>query len=387
MTMTVEPKGECDNRFSAVRDAFAENFASRNDVGASAAVYLDGKLVVDLWGGHADAAGTRSWQRDTIVNIYSITKPMAAICLHRLVDQGKVDWDAPVTRYWPEFGPAGKDAIPVRQLLNHRSGLSGIREVLPTEAFYDWSRMVHALEAQEPWWEPGAFHGYHTVTFGWLIGEIVRRVSGKSLGTYWREEVAEPLGADLIIGLGEKDDRRVADMVRAAPLAPGEIDPMAELHANPESMRAKAALNPPWDPVETINSVEWRRAEIPGVNGHSNGRSLARIFGALARGGELDGVMVLSPSVIEGATVEQSHGPDAITVAVSRFGLGFALSSGTYPMGGNPRTFGHAGLGGSIAFADPDAGIGFGYAMNRVANGIGQDPRVTSLVDALYASL
>ena len=167
MTMTVEPKGECDNRFSAVRDAFAENFASRNDVGASAAVYLDGKLVVDLWGGHADEAGTRSWQRDTIVNIYSITKPMAAICLHRLVDQGKVDWDAPVTRYWPEFGRAGKDAIPVRQLLNHRSGLSGIREVLPTEAFYDWSRMVHALEAQEPWWEPGAFHGYHTVTFGW----------------------------------------------------------------------------------------------------------------------------------------------------------------------------------------------------------------------------
>ena len=387
MTTTVEPKGQCDSRFTAVRDAFAENFDSRNDVGASTAVYLDGKLVVDLWGGHADAAGTRPWQSDTIVNIYSITKPMAAICLHHLVGQGRVDWDARVAQYWPEFAQAGKGNIPVRQLLNHRSGISGIRQPLPTEALYDWDRMVHALEAQEPWWEPGTKHGYHTITFGWLIGEIVRRVSGKSLGTYWKEEISGPLGADLIIGVGAEDDARVAEMLPPPPLGPGESDAWAEFLADPESMQAKAAGNPPWDPVATINTVEWRRAELPAVNGHGNGRSLAKIFGALARGGELDGVVVLSPSVIADATVEQAHGPDAITASVSRFGLGFALSNETYPMGGNPRAFGHAGLGGSIAFADPDAKVGFGYAQNKIGLSVGQDPRVTSLVDALYASL
>jgi len=387
MAKAVEPRGQCDSRFNAVREAFAENFASRNEFGAAAAAYVDGKLVVDLWGGHVDAAGSRPWERDTIVNVYSITKSIAAICLHRLVDQGKVDVDAPVARYWPEFAQAGKADILVTQILNHRSGLSGIRETLPAETMYDWDRMVHGLEVQEPWWEPGTMHGYHTLTFGWLVGEVVRRVSGKSVGAFWRDEVAEPLGVDFILGLGERDDARVAEMIPGPPLPPGAPDPLAEILANPEGMQAKSFMNPPWDLTETINTIPWRRAEIPAVNGHTNGRALARIFGALARGGELDGFRVLSPAVIDRAIREESHGPDAITVAVSRFGLGFALSSTTYPMGGNPRTFGHAGVGGSITFADPDAKVAVGYVTNKIGASVGQDPRFTALADALYASL
>ena len=387
MATAVEPQGQCDSRFGAVREAFAENFASKSEVGASVAAYLDGKLVVDLWGGHADAAGSRPWERDTIVNVYSITKPIAAICLHRLVDQGKVDVDAPVARYWPEFAQAGKADIPVKAIMSHRSGLSGIREPLPTEAMYDWGRMVRALEAQDPWWEPGTMHGYHTLTFGWLVGEVVRRVSGKSVGTFWREEVAEPLGVDFIMGLGEQDDARVAEMIPGPPLAPGDPDPMAEILADPEGMQAKSFMNPPWELTETINTIPWRRAIIPAVNGHTNARALARIFGALARGGEMDGVRVLSSAVIDRAIREESHGPDAITVAVSRFGLGFALSSETYPMGGNPRTFGHAGVGGSITCADPDAKLGLAYVTNKIGASVGQDARFTALADALYASL
>ena len=298
-----------------------------------------------------------------------------------------MDVDAPVARYWPEFDQVGKAGIPVKDIMNHRSGLSGLRESLPTEAMYDWGRMVRALEAQEPWWEPGTMHGYHTLTFGWLVGEVVRRVSGKSVGTFWREEVAGPLSVDFILGLGARDDARVADMIPASPLPPGAPDPRAEILADPEGMRAKSFMNPPWDPTETINTIPWRRAEIPAVNGHTNSRALARIFGTLARGGELEGVKLLSRAVIERATREESHGPDGITGAVSRFGLGFALSSETYPMGGNPRAFGHAGVGGSITFADPDARIGFGYVTNKIGGSIGQDPRFIRLADALYASL
>src|SRR5262245_20882305 len=212
MTDTPAIPGTCDPRFDRVRDVFAQNFRERDEVGAAMALTLDGRPVVDLWAGHADLMRTRPWERSTIVNVYSTTKGMTAICLHQLVEQGRVDLDAPVARYWPEFARAEKESIPVRAFLGHRSGLAAVKPVLPAAALYDWDAMVAALAAETPWWQPGTGHGYHAITFGWLVGEVVRRVSGKSLGTYFREAIAGPLGMDFHIGLPDREHHRCAEM-------------------------------------------------------------------------------------------------------------------------------------------------------------------------------
>ena len=384
---SVAIEGTCDSRFQAVRDAFAENFARHGEVGATVAVAVDGKLVVDLWAGHADAARTRAWTRDTIVNIASSTKGPTAICAHRLADQGLLELDAPVARYWPEFAQAGKAGIPVHMLLSHRAGLPAIDEPLPTEAFYDWDRMTRALAAQQPWWEPGTLHGYHAFTFGWLIGEVVRRIAGKSLGTYWREEVAEPLGIDCHIGLAAEHDARVAEFL-PVPRRPAEPDMEAEFLKNAPPMTQKAINNPP-KTVADMNTPAWRRAEIPAGNAHTNARALARVYGALARGGEVDGVHVLSPECIERARTEQASGPDAVLFGLqTRFGLGFSLPprGAGYGMS-SEAAFGCPGAGGSIGFADPEARVGFGYIMNQMQAGMPVDPRALRLIDALYGSL
>ena len=244
MVTKVEVQGQCDSRFSAVEAAFRENFATRGEVGASAAVYVGGKLVVDLWGGYADAARSRPWERDTIVNVYSTTKGMTAICAHRLIDQGKLNIDDPVARYWPEFAQAGKGDLPVRYLLSHRAGLPAVRAPLPPEAMFDWETMTNALAAQEPWWEPGTQHGYYAITYGFLLGEVVRRITGKTLGAYFREEVAEPLGVDFHIGFA-RHDARTAQLNAPPPPPPGEPDLLQELLSqDPESVTAKALTNP-----------------------------------------------------------------------------------------------------------------------------------------------
>jgi len=377
--------GMCDSRFQRVRDAFAENFGQGGEVGATVAVTVDGRPVVDLWAGHADGARTRPWTRDTIVNIASTTKGLTAICAHRLVDQGLLDLNAPVAKYWPEFAQAGKSTIPVHFLLSHRAGLPAIEEPLPTEAFYDWNRMTRALAAQKPWWEPGTQHGYHAFTFGWLVGEVVRRIAGKSLGTYWREEVAEPLGIDCHIGLPAEHDARVAEFI---PTVPGQLDIPPEVLKQAGPMVEKAMNNPP-KTVADMNTRAWRGAEIPAGNAHTNARALARVFGALARGGEVDGVRVLSPESIERARTEQASGPDPIVFGLPmRFGLGFSLPSEGIGFGSSRAgAFGSAGAGGSFAFADPDARVGFGYVMNQMQAGIPPDPRALRLINALYVSL
>jgi CubicO group peptidase (beta-lactamase class C family) len=293
--------GVCDARFRAVRDAFAGNFAHQGEIGAAVAVTVDGKRVLDLWAGHTDARRTRPWTRDTIVNIASATKGPTAICAHYLAGRGLLDLDAPVAAYWPEFARAGKAAIPVHLLLSHRAGLPAIDAPLPTEALYDWGAMTRALAAQQPWWEPGTRHGYHAFTFGWLVGEVVRRITGRSLGRYWREEVAGPLGIDCHIGLGAEHDARVAEFI---PGPPGELDVEAELIKNAGPMTAKAVNNPP-KTVADMNTRAWRRAEIPAGNAHTNARALARAYGALACGGELDGVRLLSPQDIDRARAER----------------------------------------------------------------------------------
>lgn len=381
--------GECDRRFEPVRKAFAENLERRGEVGAAVAVTVDGRPVVDLWGGQADQSKTRPWKRDTIVNVWSTTKGLTAICAHRLAGEGRLDFEAPVAQYWPEFAQGGKGKIPVKFLLSHRAGLAAIRAPLANDALFNWEIVTRELARQEPWWEPGARHGYHAITFGWLVGEVVRRITGKSLGTYFRDEIARPLGLDAHIGFDASLDPRVAEMIPAPPPAPGQANPMAELTKDPESVSGKALMNPPNTLAPTTtNSRAWRAAEIPGANGHSDARSLARVYGALARGGEVDGVRVMSAAEIVKCYTEQSKGPDAVLQMPTRFSLGFALSMPGAELGPNPRSFGHPGAGGSLGFADPDTKIGFGYVMNQMGSNVTLiDPRATALIDAVYASL
>ncbi len=383
--VTIE--GTCDPRFTRVREAFADNFASRRETGASVALAFDGRVVVDLWGGWADKARTRPWTRDTIVNVFSTTKGLTAICAHRLAGEGRLELDAPVAKYWPEFAANGKDQITVRQLLNHLAGLPAIRKPLGSEDLYDWGTMTDALAAEAPWWEPGTRHGYHAITFGYLVGEVIRRITGKSVGGYFRDEIAAPLAIDAHIGLPVTEDGRVADMLGAPPPAPGEFNLFAEIGKNPESVTAKTFMNPPVLSMAMVNSRAWRGAEIPAANGHTNARALARLYGALARGGEVDGVRVMEAREIPDCYVEESRGRDEVLMISTRFSAGFMLSQPGEEMGPNATAFGHPGAGGSLGFADPEAKIGFGYAMNRMGGGILLDPRAKALIAATYASL
>jgi CubicO group peptidase (beta-lactamase class C family) len=386
--MAVKVEGTCDPKFNRVKDTFVENFEKRNEVGAAVAVMLDGKSVVDIWAGHADREMTRPWTRDTLVNVYSTTKGVTAICAHRLADKGLLDIDAPVAKYWPEFAQAGKDKLPVRYLLSHKAGLAAVRKPLDDDALFNWNKMTTALAEQEPWWEPGAKHGYHALTFGYLVGEVIRRITGKTPGKYLREEVAGPLGLDLHIGLDAKDDARTGDMIPMPPPGPGEPNLFAEVMKNPESVAFKAFMNPPNGMRPgMVNTREWRAAEIPAANGHTTARSLAKLYGVLARGGELDGVRVMSKEQVAQCSIEQSSGPDALLVINTRFSLGFMMSQPGASLGPNAKSFGHPGAGGSLGYADPEAKIGFGYTMNKMHASLLIDPRATALIEAVYASL
>jgi CubicO group peptidase (beta-lactamase class C family) len=384
--MANELHGTCDTRFARVRDVFAEQMADPAELGASVAVTIDGRRVVDLWAGVADAARTQAWTPDTLVNLFSTTKGMTALCAHRLADAGKLDLDAPVARYWPEFAQADKGAIPVRWLLDHSAGLPAIDAPLPVGAITDWTVMTDALAAQAPWWTPGSLHGYHALTFGWLVGEVVRRVSGRSVGTYFREEIAGPLGADFWIGTPAELDPQIAELVMTAP-QPGEANLIAELMAKAKPYALKAFMNPLPGPGG-MNGRDWRGAEIPAANGHGSARALARIYGALACGTS-DGVTLLSRDAIDRARTEQRSGLDGVLPIVhTKFALGFQLGTDAEPIGPNPRAFGHSGMGGSFGFADPEAGLGFGYAMNRMENGVFLiGPRATALMNSVFAAL
>jgi CubicO group peptidase (beta-lactamase class C family) len=383
----MEIHGRFDPKFAPVREAFSGNFAAGLEVGASVAVTVDGTPVVDLWAGDA-AMGGAPWQRDTIVNVYSTTKTMASLCVLMLADRGELDLDAPVARYWPEFAQNGKAEIPVRMLLSHRAGLPAIAKPLQPTDIFNWNTMTSALAEQKPWWTPGTKHGYHALTFGWLVGELVRRVSGMSIGRYVREHVAAPLGAEFWIGLPEELDARTADLAQG-PIQTGEGQPnMLEIiQKDPEGMLAKTFANPLLFAISP-NSREWRAAELAAGNGHTTADALARIYGALANGGELDGTRLLGRDAIERARVEQSYGKDEVLPFVSRFGLGFMMPPANEPLGPNSRVFGHGGAGGSLGLADPEAGFGLGYVMNLMHTGLWLvDPRPRALLAALYEAL
>ncbi len=392
MTTTLEIKGTCKDGFQRVKDAFAANFADHGEVGASLAVMVDGELAVDLWGGYADGALTRPWERDTIVNTFSTTKGMTAICANRLIEQGKLDPEAPVAKYWPEFAQAGKDKLPVKYLLNHQAGLPAVSEMMPLETSYQWQPLVDALAAQKPWWEPGTRHGYHAITFGSLVGEVIRRISGMSVGTYFRKEVAEPLGIDFWIGFGPELDSRCGEMIPAPFQAPPPGHPLFAAFANPQSVTFKTFMLSPLPMMNPnyMNTREWRAAEVPAANGHGNARALATVYGALARGGEVGGVQVLQRETIEDARKEQSNGEDAVLMIPSRFGRGFFLELPEYALTPNTTLFGHPGLGGSFGLADPEAKVGIGYAMNKMylpPDMISLDPRWETILSSLYESL
>jgi len=390
--------GHCDPRFEEVRGIFERSFENDEEIGAAIAFVVDGETVIDLFGGHYDAERTREWERDTIVNTYSTTKGMTALCAHQLVEQGMLDLDAPVARYWPEFAAAGKAQIPVRWLLSHQAGLPAVRKPLPPGSVCDWEVMTSALAEQEPWWEPGTRHGYHALTFGFLVGEVIRRISGQTVGAWFREHVALPLGADYHIGLAPEDDARTSDLVgRLVPRAgepgaealdlPGPLGQMMRDMADPTTMTGAAFNNPPGAP-DSVNTRAWRAAEIPAANGHGTARALARIYGALARGGELDGVRLLEPESIDRARSEQAFGPDAVLGSLPmRFGLGFMLRQDLMPLSPSPNAFGHPGAGGSIGMADPDARVGFGYVMNKMHLSLVGGPSAFAMLQKFFALL
>jgi CubicO group peptidase (beta-lactamase class C family) len=379
--------GYCDERFAAVRTALEENFRERAELGAAVAVRVGGEVVVDLWGGWADAARTRPWEHDTLVNVWSTTKGPVALCAHILADRGLLDLDAPVAAYWPEFAANGKDRVLVRHLLSHRSGLAGLREPHSLRQLYDWESTTGRLAAMEPWWEPGTRSGYHALTYGFLVGEVVRRVSGLLPGAFLEREVTGPLGIDFRIGLPEKEYARAAELVHPQAASSSE---QAAIFSQ-LSPAALAALTNPAVGAAEANTPEWRAAEIPAANGHGTARAVAALYGIFAGRGSYDGHRVLSAEAAERVREGQGSCRDLVLgigfEGETECALGLWLSGANGSYGPNPRAFGHDGFGGSCGLADPEAGVSLGYVMNRMGPHIADDPRKMALVDALYSAL
>lgn len=393
--------GSCDTRFSQVREEFERNFAERGELGASVCVMVDGEVVVDLWGGCADEAGA-PWSSDTIVPVYSCTKGATALCAHVLADRGQLDFDAPVATYWPEFAQNGKADIPVRMLLNHQAGLAAIRETLPDKGYADWNLITELLAAQAPLWEPGTRSGYHALTIGHLVGEVVRRITGRTLGQFFREAVAEPLGADIWIGLPEEAEHRVAQSIAAD--IPTDLEQLPVFFrtalTDPTSIPGLIVLNsggfllPGPTAERQINTREFHAAEIPSVNGVSNGRGLATMYRPLALDGSADGIRVVKKAqIVQMTQVTSASAIDATIGIPSRWTLGFHTGLDNRALGAGsslilaPGAFGHCGMGGSAGFADPGARMSFGYTMTKQGTGIVVDSRAQSLIDAAYRSL
>ncbi|MCM2415161.1 serine hydrolase domain-containing protein [Streptomyces sp. RKAG290] len=378
--------GHCDERFSAVRGAFEANFRDRDELGAAVTVLVGGQPVADLWGGWADAARTRPWEQDTLVNVWSTSKGPTALCAHVLADRGLLDLDAPVATYWPEFAAAGKEAVAVRHLLSHRAGLAGLREPHTLAELYDWELTTARLAATEPWWEPGTRSGYHAITYGFLVGEVVRRITGMLPGEFLRQEVTGPLGIDFTIGLPEKEAGRVAELV----VPKADRAQQAALFARMEPVAVASLLNPPTG-AAAANTPEWRAAEIPAANGHGTARAVAALYGIFAGRGSFGGRRILSEEAVERVREGQGRCRDLVLGEGlgrdSEIGLGLWLSGPDGGYGPNPRAYGHDGAGGSCGLADPEAGISLGYVMNRMGPHIADDPRKSALIEAVYASL
>ncbi|MBI5276034.1 MAG: beta-lactamase family protein [Burkholderiales bacterium] len=388
--------------FKPVWDQFVANFQSGGEIGASVAITHNGQSVLDAWGGFADALSptpSAAWNRDTISLVFSCTKGATALCAHMLVAEGLLDLDKPVAHYWPEFAANGKAGVKVRHLLQHSSGVAaiGFENPVPPGGWADWNLMTSLLAAQAPWWEPGTAHGYHALTFGWLVGEVVRRVSGQSLGIFFKTRVAQPLGLDFAIGLPADQHSRVAPMLPTSETIPG--DPFLPKLMDPTSMQAALFFNlggwlglPPSTPP-AYNSAQSLQAEIPAAGGVANARSLATMYGLLANGGALGSTRLLPVAYAAQVGLVRSAGLDRSLLLDTRWAQGYHGSIDNRKVGPSLSTilganaFGHAGFGGSIGFADPGARMSFGYTMNRMGAGTGLNSRGQSLVNAAYHAL
>ncbi len=370
--------------FEAVRDVFASNFDDGVEMGAGFCAVRDGEVVVDLWGGWRDAAGREPWQTDTLVNVYSTTKGLAAAAVATLVDAGELSYAGEVRALWPELRAAA-GGLTVSQLLSHQAGLCGLRARLSVADLFDWQAMCRRLEAEPPFWPPGTAAGYHAVTWGFLAGEMVRRACGLSLGQVLRQRVAEPLSADVHVGLPVSEHARVADLIgpnrarRTAPAADGD-EPRPALYRI-------AVENPLIRPYADACSTPWRCAEIAASNGHATARGIATVYGALARGGELDGARILQPATVDALRTEVwGRQPDLVLGSPMRRGRGVNLNT-RGELGPAAQAFGHTGTGGSLGFADPERRLGVGYVMNQLWGGGGPESRAGKLAATLYACL
>jgi CubicO group peptidase (beta-lactamase class C family) len=382
--------GHVEPGFEGVREAFARSFAEHGEVGAATSVYVGGHKVVDLWGGIADRNTGAPYTEDTLQLVFSTTKGATAACANLLAQRGALDIDAPVATYWPEFKAAGKEDIPVRWLLCHKAGLPYVDATLTLDETLAWDPVIRALEAQAPLWEPGTAHGYHATTYGWLVGEVIRRVSGKTVGQVFADEIAGPLGLEFWIGLPEEQHVRVAPLVTWARPADPDMAALMDQFMGPDTMLGKALGAP--SHVFTTEDGVWNRpelweAEIPAANGITNARSLARFYAALTgtvEGGPAE--PLLTPEQAGKASERQTQGPDQVLMLETSFGLGFFTASEMARYGG-PASFGHTGAGGSMGFTDPEHGIGFGYVMNRMLAGLTGDPRSAGLIQAVYGAI
>ncbi len=371
--------------FEGVREEFERNFTERDELGAAFAATLDGKPVVDLWGGQADRDSRRPWAGDTVQVVFSGTKGLVALCLLMLADRGQLDLDAPVARYWPEFARHGKEGVTVAELASHRARLPAVAEPIAIEDYLDPERLAALLADQAPERDPRAGFVYHGLTYGWLCGEVIRRVDGRSVGAFFAEEVAVPLGLQAWIGIPPEVEGRVATLEFAPRW--GEAGALAGLHEDP--LWRSIWTNPWIFPAETMhwNRADLHAAEIPGAGGIAEARSLARLYGCLARGGELDGVRLLRPETLELGRRQRSGGADPFSGVVHAFGIGFQLQTERGLFGPAPDGFGHGGAGGSVHGAWPSRRVGFSYAMNQMRDTDPVDPRAIALLASLYEAL
>jgi len=381
----VQVKGRLDLRFEPVKQAFAELFNDPQERGAALCVQMGGQTVLDIWAGFSDKDRQQGWAEDTLVNLFSCTKTFTAVCALQLVAEGKLDLDAPVARYWPEFAAAGKERISLRQILCHRAGLPALRELLPPEALYDWQVMTDALAGEAPWWTPGSAQGYAAITYGWLVGELIRRVEGRSAGQSIAARIVRLLGLDFYLGTPDSEFPRIAHVARGKGNL-GDVSTQRLLKAmmtQPQSVSTRAFANPP-SIMTSTNKPEWRRMEQPAANGHGNARTLASFFAAL-----LDD-RLLPTELLAEMTCEHSQGEDLTLLTQTRFGLGCLLDQPDLPnatFGASAKAFGHPGAGGSIGFADPEHELSFGFVCNTLGPYILMDPRTQQLVRVLIDCL
>ncbi|MCP4224519.1 MAG: beta-lactamase family protein, partial [Actinomycetia bacterium] len=353
---------------------------SGDDVGASVSVTIEGQTVVDIWGGWSDEAKTKPWEADTITNVWSSTKTMTSLSALVLADRGELDLDAPVARYWPEFAAEGKENIAVRQLMGHTSGVSGWAQPVQVEDLYDWDKSTSMLAAQAPWWEPGTASGYHALNQGHLVGEVIRRITGKQLGAFFASEIAGPLNVDFHIGLDPSNDSRVANVIPPPPLP-------FDLEAMDLDSPAVKTFTGPAPMAETSWTSEWRRADIGAANGHGNARAVARAQAIVANGGEVDGVRLLSPATIARIFEVQADGIDVVLGVPLKFGIGYGLKSESVPYLPDGNICFWGGWGGSSIVVDTDRRVTFAYVMNRMAEGVLGDPRGVNLFEATHRAL